>query len=47
MEREIKRRIEAFADLNEGEMNSFKLWNSHITSLQGVGFAHMPAVVLR
>ena len=42
-----EKRIEAFADLNEGEMNFLKLWNNHITSIQGVGLANMPDVVLR
>ena len=48
MERQAEKRIEDFIDLNEGEMNFFKLWNSHMRSLQTtVGVTHMPAVVLR
>ena len=42
-----EKRIEEFIDLNEGEMNFFKLWNSHMRSLRTVGVTHMPAVVLR
>ena len=42
-----EKRIEAFADLNEGEKNFLKLWNNHITSLKEVGMVNMPAVVLR
>ena len=46
--RQAEKRIEDFIDLNEGEMKLFKLWNSHMGSLQTtVGVAHMPAVVLR
>ena len=45
--RAAEKRIEAFADLNEGEKNFLKLWNNYITSLKGVGLANMPAVVLK
>ena len=47
VERKLERRIEDFADLNEGEKNFLKLWNNFITSLKGVGLANMPAVVLK
>ena len=47
VERKLERRIEDFADLNEGEMKFFKLWNRYLRSLPGVGAVHMPAVVLR
>ena len=47
VERKLERRIEDFADLNEGEMSFLKLWNRHLRSLQGIGVTHMPAVVQR
>ena len=47
VERKLERRIEDFADLNEGEMSFLKLWNRHLRSLHGVGVTHMPAVVQR
>ena len=47
IERKLEERIEDFADLNEGEMKFFKLWNRYLRSLPGVGAVHMPAVVLR
>ena len=47
MGQQAERRIDDFIDLNEGEINFFKLWNSHLRSLQTVGVIHMPAVVLR
>ena len=47
VEKQEERRISDFVDLNEGEMNFFKLWNRHMRSLLGVGVTHMPAVLLR
>ena len=47
VEKQEERRISDFVDLNEGEMNFFKLWNRHMRSLSGVGVTHMPAVLLR
>ena len=47
VEKQEERRISDFVDLNEGEMNFFKLWNRYMRSLLGVGVTHMPAVLLR
>ena len=47
VERQAEKRIEDFADLNEGEKKFLKLWNSQITSFPGLGLTHMPEVVLR
>ena len=47
VELQAEKRIDDFIDLNEGGMSFFKLWNSHMRSLQTLGVTHMPAVVLR
>ena len=40
-------RVDEIIDLNTAEKNFFKLWNQHIRSFSGLGFTHMPTVVVR
>ena len=40
-------RIDEIIDLNNGEKNFFKLWNSHIRLYSGLGHIFMPTIVLR
>ena len=42
-----EKKIDDFIDLNEGEKKFMKLWNEEMRSVPGVGYAHMPALVLR
>ena len=47
VERLADKRIEEFADVNQGEKTFFKLWNRHVRFLGDVGIRRMPAVVMR
>ena len=47
VEQQAEKRIDDFIDLNEGEMKFFKLWNSHMRTLQGFGVTNMSEVILR